>query len=666
VSGVSDASGALTLFEAVVPPYRRPSMADVRARPKHGLTAVSTFSGCGGSSLGLRMAGWDVRASVEFIPAAAETYRANFPETAVLEKDVRKIDPEDLLVAAELRPGELDLLEGSPPCASFSSAGMRERGWETVKKYCVDPSTRVLRADLRWVRAGEIHTGDDVVAFDEEALERGRRFRTARVTGVERLTRPSRELLLEDGRALVCSNEHRWLVRSGQNLRWKRAVKLKPGDQLLSLTTPWAEETSRDAGWVAGMFDGEGCASAAAGKVARGVSVAQVEGPTLARMRERLTRFGFEYGEGSFRTSARCLTIQGGLGERLRFLGSVRPERLLEWAQRQYENVSIGACVQTVRVEEIVPLGTREVIALSTDAKTFIAEGILSHNSDTEQRTDDLFWEWVRLLDGLRPRAFLAENVPGLLAGNALEEYAHKITRDLSVLGYRVAARVMNSANFGVPQERRRLILLGYREDVGARPAFPSPTVTEPHTVAQALAAVDPADPDHRDYVLASSMLGKAVGRTWEWRRGLREKAECARCARPLSEHERRLVEVGSVRKTKGREEARRTKTIVVCADGERGVEVKDYFLMTVPDLDRPCPTLTATGAQVGAASVVHPTECRKFTPAEAKAISGFPADFVLTGTREQRYERIGRTVTPPLYEAIGREIADTLTRGDD
>ncbi len=97
------------------------------------------------------------------------------------------------------------------------------------------------------------------------------------------------------------------------------------------------------------------------------------------------------------------------------------------------------------------------------------------------------------------------------------------------------------------------------------------------------------------------------------------------------------------------------------CLDGEKATILKDYFSLVVPDPDKPCPTVTATGSQAGAASVTHPTECRKMTPNEVKAVSGFPPDFKLTGTREQRYERIGRAVPPPLYEALAKALEGYL-----
>lgn len=116
----------------VFTPYR---MADVAAVPLNGLKAISTFSGCGGSSLGYRMAGFKVCAALEFDKEAAETYEANFPGTPILREDVRKVTGADLLKAAGLQPGTLDLLDGSPPCASFSTAGKRQKDWGKVKNY---------------------------------------------------------------------------------------------------------------------------------------------------------------------------------------------------------------------------------------------------------------------------------------------------------------------------------------------------------------------------------------------------------------------------------------------------------------------------------------------------------------------------------------------------
>ena len=118
-------------------------MTEIAAVPWNGLNVVSTFSGCGGSCLGFRMAGYRVLWANEFIPAAAETYRANHPTTILDTGDIRKVQPEAILKAIGLKAGELDAMEGSPPCASFSTAGKREKHWGKAKKY----SDTVQRVD---------------------------------------------------------------------------------------------------------------------------------------------------------------------------------------------------------------------------------------------------------------------------------------------------------------------------------------------------------------------------------------------------------------------------------------------------------------------------------------------------------------------------------------
>jgi len=92
---------------------------------RDSFSVVSTFSGCGGSSLGYKWAGGDVRCAVEIDDAAVRTYSLNFPETPILHRDIAQVSVEDVQEAAHLVRGELDVLDGSPPCQGFSMAGQR-------------------------------------------------------------------------------------------------------------------------------------------------------------------------------------------------------------------------------------------------------------------------------------------------------------------------------------------------------------------------------------------------------------------------------------------------------------------------------------------------------------------------------------------------------------
>ena len=108
-------------------------MLEIRAIKWNGLNVVSTFSGCGGSCLGYRMAGYRVLWASEFIEAAAEVYKLNHPNSILDRRDIRQVKPEEIVEAVDGK--QIDILDGSPPCASFSTAGKREAGWGKVKKY---------------------------------------------------------------------------------------------------------------------------------------------------------------------------------------------------------------------------------------------------------------------------------------------------------------------------------------------------------------------------------------------------------------------------------------------------------------------------------------------------------------------------------------------------
>lgn len=133
------------------PPYRIPSMAEIMATPDNGYTVASTFTGAGGSCLGFRWAGFRTLWASEFVPAARDTYLANFPGVPVDGRDVREVEAGDILDACGLQPGELDVLEGSPPCASFSTAGKRDKKWNQVSKYS-DTEQRVDDLFFEYVR----------------------------------------------------------------------------------------------------------------------------------------------------------------------------------------------------------------------------------------------------------------------------------------------------------------------------------------------------------------------------------------------------------------------------------------------------------------------------------------------------------------------------------
>jgi DNA (cytosine-5)-methyltransferase 1 len=122
-------------------PYK---LEDVKKASEQNLfNVVSLFAGGGGSSTGYRLAGGRVLAINEFIEAAQDAYARNYPDTHIFKEGVRQLTGDMILEKIGIPKGELDILDGSPPCASFSTAGKREKGWGIEKKY----SDKVQRVD---------------------------------------------------------------------------------------------------------------------------------------------------------------------------------------------------------------------------------------------------------------------------------------------------------------------------------------------------------------------------------------------------------------------------------------------------------------------------------------------------------------------------------------
>ena len=116
--------------------YKPYTVKDVKkASAQNKFTVVSCFAGGGGSSTGYRLAGGKILLINEFVEEAIASYKKNYPDTPVLVDDIKKYAGKDFLNKINLKKGDLDILDGSPPCSAFSVAGKREKGWDKTKSY---------------------------------------------------------------------------------------------------------------------------------------------------------------------------------------------------------------------------------------------------------------------------------------------------------------------------------------------------------------------------------------------------------------------------------------------------------------------------------------------------------------------------------------------------
>lgn len=326
--------------------------------------------------------------------------------------------------------------------------------------------------------------------------------------------------------------------------------------------------------------------------------------------------------------------------------------------------------------------------------------GTVKKYSDTEQRVDDLFFEYTRLLKGLQPKVFVAENVAGLLRGVA-KGYFKEIMRAMKACGYKVEARLLDAQWLGVPQSRQRVIFIGVREDLELSPAYPTP-LSFRYTVRDALPEVlrHGTAPPHADWVEADRDLdsvmvdsdqapsptilqsgpNKGVGfvdaRVIHDTGGLFSQGDITDKPSPA-------VTVGSSGKGGGAPDSGhwRVETYIDPDTGadldignyaigpeweklKQGETSDRYFNLVKADENQPSPAVTALANAYNmraSAGVTHPTERRKFYIHELKRICAFPDDFELTGTYAQQWERLGRSVPPVMMWHVARVIRDEL-----
>ena len=268
---------------------------------------------------------------------------------------------------------------------------------------CLIPKTLVLTADLTWKPIDDVKVGDELVSVDENPMPRegakalARRMRTAKVQArMERVHRTI-EMTLSTGRTITATPEHPFLCLSRSNgaaLEWRKTGNIKVGDKIRRIVEPWDDADMEDA-WLGGLIDGEGCLRQKDGAGVE-LSVSQVEGDVLNRARrlmlERYVQVREEVDRRKGGESSKLgnkpvhKLVVGRLEALFKLLGRTRPTRFKNrrwWEDRELPGKRLGD--QWAVVTAIRDAGEQRVVNIQTETGTFIAEGVVSHNTTIVQ-----------------------------------------------------------------------------------------------------------------------------------------------------------------------------------------------------------------------------------------------------------------------------------------
>jgi DNA (cytosine-5)-methyltransferase 1 len=213
-----------------------------------------------------------------------------------------------------------------------------------------------------------------------------------------------------------------------------------------------------------------------------------------------------------------------------------------------------------------------------------------------------LFFEMCRILRDRQPKCFIAENVKGILTANKKSAFP-LIIKEFEDSGYDVQYRILNSADYGVPQKRERVIIVGFRKDLDVDFSFPDVKIK-----------------NEDDYVPLKNVIEKTVDEKYFF-------------------SERAVA--GMMRNRESMNKGR------------------------AQDINKPCNTVGAHLAKVSLNStdpvLMEGERYRRFTPREVARIQSFPDDFVLVGSEAAQYRALGNAIPPVMLWYVAKEVKDKL-----
>lgn len=229
---------------------------------------------------------------------------------------------------------------------------------------------------------------------------------------------------------------------------------------------------------------------------------------------------------------------------------------------------------------------------------------------DPSRKINTLYLEFARALHLIRPKAFIVENVSGMVRKNYLYllENQFKVFREA---GYRVQAKVLNAVDYGVAQERKRIFIVGVREDLGLDYEFPEPT----HGI-------------NREKSMLT--IHDAIGDLPKW---------------PEGEFYTRDFHWYYLSRNRRQDWNQPSKTIVA-----------NPRHMPLHPISPPLKKL-----EHNVWRFENDSPARRFSYREAARLQGFSRNFVFPdterGSLDMRYKVAGNAVPPPLFEAVARAL---------
>ncbi len=240
-----------------------------------------------------------------------------------------------------------------------------------------------------------------------------------------------------------------------------------------------------------------------------------------------------------------------------------------------------------------------------------------------EDTRGTLFFDIARIVDFHRPKVLLLENVKNFVRHNE-GKTLQTVLKTLENLGYKIHYQILNTSNFGLPQNRERVYIVGFDQKQVSNPTFSFPTISVPSSLQDLLEKA----PKEAKIIERSDVF---YHKNYE-----QKKDDTGKIIPP-----NRPIQLGKVNKG---------------GQGERIYHPAGHAI-----------TLSAYGGGVGSKTGIYKVNgiLRKLSPRECARVQGFPESFILPEHKTEAYKQFGNSVSINTLQYIIKEIINTIEKNE-
>jgi len=340
-----------------------------------------------------------------------------------------------------------------------------------------------------------------------------------------------------------------------------------------------------------------------------------------------------------------------------------------EWASETYKRNHPSTIVITKDIQEIKDLKKFKKKYELSNIEGIIGgppcQGFsLAGKRDNNDPRNSLFKEFIRFVIFFKPKFFVMENVKGLLSAKTKkgEKVYDIIIKEFNKAGYNVGTKILNSSHYGVPQERERLIFIGFKKDIEYKSdlIFPKQKINKFISTEEAIS----------DLPLINAGEGEEKQKYTKSAKNKYQKIMRTRSNNVYNHvamrHTERIIE-----RFKQIKWGQSVKDVPFehSAVKRNNPKIKSGKVFSQNNMrvnpKRPCPTIAASFQS----NFIHPYLNRNFTAREGARLQSFPDNYIFSGKRTtmswekklSQYQQIGNSVPPIMAEAIANSIKNYL-----